>query len=119
LSFQFRFNHNPDFFCAQERPPDIWIIRTKFERDEPVTVRAVRLEIGPDLLSTLPKYLGTLCAFDSDLIVDHEMPRKGKSSPADLKGLITRSHKKAATRPPVGSRRSGAARLVVIMSTPR
>jgi hypothetical protein len=37
-------------------------------------VHAVRLETGPDLLSPLPKYLGTLRAFDFDLIVDHEMP---------------------------------------------
>jgi hypothetical protein len=39
-------------------------------------MRAVRLEIGPDLLSAFPKHLGTFRAFDADLIVDHEMSLK-------------------------------------------
>jgi hypothetical protein len=75
----------PDFLGARERTANVGIVRAKIERDEPIAVGTVCLEIGPDLLSPLAKHLGALGAFNPDLIVDHEMTfLKAKSSPTDL-----------------------------------
>jgi hypothetical protein len=39
-------------------------------------VLAVDLKTRPDLLRALPEYLGALRAFNSDLVIDHEIHPK-------------------------------------------
>ena len=70
------FERRSDLSCARQCPSDVGVFRTELEGDQPVAMLAVDLKTGPDLLRALPKYLGALRAFNSDLVINHEIHPK-------------------------------------------
>jgi hypothetical protein len=56
------------------------IFGTSIERDQSITVLAVRLKSVAYILRPLSEYLRTFCAFDFDFIVNHGTPQKAKQA---------------------------------------
>ena len=67
------FERRSDLSCARQCPSDVGVFRTELEGNQPVAMLAVDLKTGPDLLRALPKYLGASRAFNSDLVINHEI----------------------------------------------
>ena len=73
------FERNSHLFSAHEGTTDIPVLGTGVERDQSVTVLAVRLKSVADILRPLSENLRAFGAFDFDFVVNHEMDLKAKS----------------------------------------
>jgi hypothetical protein len=58
---------------VNERAPDIWILGSGIEGDQPIAVWAIGLKAIAELVCSIPKHHRAFGAFDLDLILTHGM----------------------------------------------